>query len=578
MVIRPTPAIVSQWAARPLSRWVLLWLLLAYVLPGFWGRQPWRNGDLAAFGVMRELAQQPSQWLEPQLLGQVADTLGWLPYWLGALAIHALPFLSPDTAARVPFALLLTLTLASTWYAMHHLARLPGAQPVSFAFGGEAMPRDYARAMADAALLALLASLGLAMLAHQSTPQAAQLAFASLLFYSTVRTVSPLPRNRAMTVGLWAAASLGLSLSGAPWLNLVLGACSLLMVWQLRPRHGAGNPSNLQPVTLGLCAVATLGATALAWGIGWPGGVWPTLALGDWLLWSEWRSLGQRLLWFTWPAGFLALWALWRWKQPWRSIHLALPTSWSLVILGAAWAVNGRDGLLLLALPPLAVLAAWALPTLRRSVTAGIDWFALLFFSTAALLIWTLWLAMVTGVPAKPAANVAKLAPGFEATFSWGLFLPAAIATLAWVGVVVWRMGRHRPAIWKSLVLSASGITLNWLLLLTLWLPLLNHGMGMEPVARRLAQATPAGACLWVHGLNQDHVAGFQFHGGLTLVRFGQAPAAACHHLVTQPSALRTLTQVTDTTEWRLVANLPRLRENRDSFLLYERVSEAAAH
>jgi hypothetical protein len=576
MVIRPTPAIVSQWAARPLSRWVLLWLVLAYVLPGFWGRQPWRNGDLAAFGVMRELAQQPSQWLQPQLLGQAADTLGWLPYWLGALAIHALPFLSEDTAARVPFALLLVLTLACTWYAMHHLARLPGAQPVTFAFGGEAVPRDYARAMADAALLALMASLGLAMLSHQSTPVAAQLAFASLLFYTTARVASPLSRDTATTVGLWTVASLGLSLSGAPWLNLALGTCSVFILWRLQPAPGANRSPNLQPVALGLCTLATFSATALTWGIGWPGGLLPSMAWADWRLWSEWHSLGQLLLWFTWPAGLLALWSLWRWKQSWRSMHLALPATWSLLILAGTWAVNGGDRLLLLALPALAMLAAWALPTLRRSVTAGIDWFALLFFSSAALLIWTLWVAMVTGVPAKPAANIAKLAPGFEAHFSWELFIPAAAATLAWLGVVVWRMGRHRPAIWKSLVLSASGITLNWLLLLTLWLPLLNHGMGMEPVARRLAQATPSGACLWVHGLSQAQVAGFQFHGGLTLVRFGQAPDTACHHLVTQPSALRTLSQVTDTAEWRLTANLPRLRENRDGFLLYERSREAA--
>jgi hypothetical protein len=575
-VIRPTPAIVSQWAARPLSRWVLLLLGLAYVLPGFWGRQPWRNGDLAAFGAMRELAQHPSQWLQPQLLGQAADALGWLPYWLGAAAIRALPFLSEDTAARVPFAGLLVLTLLSTWYAMLHLARLPGAQPVSFAFGGEALPRDYARAMADAALLALVASLGLAMLAHQSTPQAAQLAFTALLLYASARMASPRSVNAWVTVGVWALASLGLSLSGAPWLNLALGTAALGLLWHLQPAPPAEQPPNLQAWALGGCALASVLATGLAVAIGWPGGLGPTLAWGDWLVWAEWRSLGKLLLWFTWPAGFLALWTLWRWKRQWRSVHLALPAAWVVLVLIAALAVNGGDRLLLLALPALAVLAAWALPTLRRSVTAGIDWFALLIFSGSALVIWVLWLAMVTGVPAKPAANVAKLAPGFEATFSWGLFLPAAAATLAWLGVVAWRMGRHRPAIWKSLVLSASGITLNWLLLLTLWLPLLNHGLGLEPVSRRLAQAVPAGQCLWVHGFNQDHIAGFQYHGGLTLHRYSTVPALSCNHLATPPGAVAGVPELQDPAQWRLAATLPRLRANRDTYLLFERVTPQA--
>jgi hypothetical protein len=59
---------------------------------------------------------------------------------------------------------LLIVTLGATWWGAY-LARTPGAQPVAFAFGGEAQLIDYARAMADAALLALVACLGLAQLA-----------------------------------------------------------------------------------------------------------------------------------------------------------------------------------------------------------------------------------------------------------------------------------------------------------------------------------------------------------------------------------------------------------------------------
>jgi hypothetical protein len=57
---------------------------------------------------------------------------------------------------------LLAITLIATWYAVYALARTPAAQPVTFAFGGEARPADYARAIADGGLLALLACLGLA--------------------------------------------------------------------------------------------------------------------------------------------------------------------------------------------------------------------------------------------------------------------------------------------------------------------------------------------------------------------------------------------------------------------------------
>ena len=54
-----------------------------------------------------------------------------------------------DLAARIPFGVMLGVAMLATWYATYYLARNPKAQPVAFAFGGEASPTDYARALAD---------------------------------------------------------------------------------------------------------------------------------------------------------------------------------------------------------------------------------------------------------------------------------------------------------------------------------------------------------------------------------------------------------------------------------------------
>ena len=43
---------------------------------------------------------------------------------------------------RIAFALLLWGTFSATWYAVYCLARTARAQPVAFAFGGEASPED----------------------------------------------------------------------------------------------------------------------------------------------------------------------------------------------------------------------------------------------------------------------------------------------------------------------------------------------------------------------------------------------------------------------------------------------------
>jgi 4-amino-4-deoxy-L-arabinose transferase-like glycosyltransferase len=88
-VNQPTPAIVAQSAVRRLPRWALLLLCLAYVIPGFVMRGPWRSNDMEAFGYMRELALGKTDWLAPKLSGLAPSMDGLLPYWLGALSCRA---------------------------------------------------------------------------------------------------------------------------------------------------------------------------------------------------------------------------------------------------------------------------------------------------------------------------------------------------------------------------------------------------------------------------------------------------------------------------------------------------------
>lgn len=564
----PTPAIVSQLAARRFPRWILLLLGLIYVLPGLLGRQPWSGPDLASFGVMLDMAQGSGDWLQPQVLGELAAVQAWLPYWLGAASIKLLPFLPADLAARLPYGLLLALALHWTWLATYHLARLPNAQPVAFAFGGEASPQDYARALADAALLALIASLGLAQLAHESTPDAAQLAFAALLLYACARLASPNAQWRGLSAAAWWLGAVGLALSGAPWIGLVLGMgwliWSLVMV-RSNPR-GVGNVW-----LLAFCASGTLLAALLAWQLELPRRF---EQLSDWAAWTDlahWRRFGRLLLWFSWPAGLLALLTVWRWRRRLGNTHLLLPLWFAAVGTASCWLLDASDRALLLALPALACLAAFALPTLSRSVTALVDWFALLFFSGCALLIWFYWLALQTGLPPKPAANVLRLLPGFKPELDWTLLLAALVGTLAWLGALAWRLGRYRPALWKGLVLSAGGSTLCWLLLMTLWLPALNYGMGQEPISRRIAALTPRSSCVLVHGLNASQITGLQYHGGLELERARRQQRSSCQLLVVEPKALDTLAQTVDLAQWRALRKVPRLRENRDGLLVYLR-------
>jgi hypothetical protein len=162
------------------------------------------------------------------------------------------------------------------------------------------------------------------------------------------------------------------------------------------------------------------------------------------------------------------LWTLWQWRSHLASRHIVVPLAVATTLLAVWVAMAGSDRALMLALPALAVLAAFALPTLKRSAAAAIDWFSVFFFTIAVTTGWVFYVAMQTGTPAKLAANVAKLSPGYANTFS-GLALALALAgTLAWLWLVRWRTGRHRHPLWKSLVLPAGGVSICWLLVMTL--------------------------------------------------------------------------------------------------------------
>ncbi|MBT9506547.1 hypothetical protein [Rhodoferax sp.] len=565
----PTPAIVAQGAVRRLPRAVLLMFCIAYVLPGFLGRMPWKGGDMAAFGYMVELARGATDWLSPRMMGLPADVDALLPYWLGAWAMQLAPgWMASDFAARIPFVLLLTLTLFATWYGTYYLARNPEAQPVAFAFGGEASPPDYARAMADGGLLAFIACLGLAQLSHETTPAQVQLCFAALTFYALAalpyRTLTPVV---AGVVGLS-----GLALSGAPTMAILFGAGSALIHLLDRSSEPQNNPGKVWGAT-GIALVTVLVAMLAL-----------SLNLWRWRIdlpeasWREWRSLGRLLLWFTWPAWPLALWTLWRWRRQLirgaaPSRHLALPLWFIGVAVGATLTTASADRSLLLALPALAALAAFALPTLGRSVAALIDWFTLIFFSGCAFIIWVVWIAMQTGVPRQPAANVARLVPGFEHSFSYTPFLIAISATLAWAWLVKWRVGRHRAAIWKSLVLPAGGAALCWLLLMTLWLPLLDFARSYAPLVQRAIKVVQKPACVQAHGLSRGQIAAFQFHGHLAIKP--ASTQARCPWLIVDKDASSTLRTTVDMTQWTLHSSLPRPSDRDEDILIYKRTQQA---
>jgi 4-amino-4-deoxy-L-arabinose transferase-like glycosyltransferase len=492
----PIPALVTSDAARQLPRVALLLLCAAYVLPGVFGRDPWKNADLTAFGQMLAMAEGRTSWLTPALGGVPTDASP-LPHWLGAAFIMVTsPWLDPSLAVRIPFALLLALTMAALWYACFALARTEAAQPLPFAFGGEAQSVDYARAIADASILALVATLGLLQLGHETTPELVQLAAVAVVQWALA--VAPYHRRRAR-VGIMLSLPI-LSCSGAPTIAAVLGLTGVAICAR----------STYDGVRrFGWWVAAATGlACATAWLLGqWAWRVTPPTNGVQLLLQA------RQWLWFLWPSWLLALWALWRWRQFLSRRHVAIPLSGLITALVAGVVMGSSDRALMLGLPGIAILAAFALPTLNRSTSSAIDWFSVFFFTLLAFAVWLIYVAMQTGVPAKPAANVLKLAPGFKPQFAWLPLLVAIAATIAWLWLVRWRTARHRAALWRSLVLPAGGVVLAWTLAMTLWLQPLDYARSYRAHIALLSKHIPPGVCIAAPDLPRALTAALEYYG-----------------------------------------------------------------
>ncbi len=491
------PVRLAAAATLALPRWALFALGLLYILPGLVGRDPWKD-DAASFGTMWTMAQGGfNDWLLPNIAGlpQVED--GPLLFWLGALCIKVLgPVLGDVIAARASNLLIFLMGALSVWSATFHLGRRADAQPQRLAFGGQPEPDDYGRTLADTALLIYLGSLGLLWHSHLLVPAALQVA---LLAYSLCRTVRyvdlPSWRNAAllgMGLGLLTltrdaipAAALTVSLlvctrflklpSGRSLAHLGFALlCALLVVavWVVPATLAA--PYGQSPVP------AWLAGQTLQFGPPTPASVTGFFRFGIWLFWPAWP---------------FALWAAYAWRRQSGLLHIVLPLTFviTLTLLWMCRPIADQSRLLML-LPPLAIMAAFGLPTMKRGAINAIDWFSVMVLTMLAGFVWLFWIAKLTGWPAQLAKNALKLVPGFKPELHAIAFIVAALATVGWIWLVHWRLSRQPSVLWRAVVLSSGGLILLWVLLMTLFLPDLNYGKSYASVARQIAQKLPANA------------------------------------------------------------------------------------
>ncbi|MCH8619731.1 glycosyltransferase [Undibacterium sp. TS12] len=569
------PVRLPAAATVALPRWGIIALCLLYILPGLIGRDPWKGDDAAGFGIMWTMAHGSlNDWLWPHIVGLPMPEEGPLAFWLGAICIKLFSWLVGEPmAARLSTGFFFLLGSLSVWYATYLLGRRAEAQPLKLAFGGQPEARDFGRTLADGALLIYLGCLGLLLRSHETSAEALQISLIACCLYQCVRLLDETSKRAAIKIGI----VLGLLVLTRGWVVPAGLWISLLAACAYRRQN---TPLQyLTSITLPIAAsIAAAWLFAISMLHPYDSSPYPA-----WMLWNyrqfnvpNYDSISYLFrygIWFSWPAWPFAAWAIYAWRKQERALHISLPVSF-LICFGVLALLNhqSEEAILLPFLPPLAILAAFGLPTMKRSAINAVDWFSVIVFTGTAGFIWIVWLGNAIGWPARLAHRMTDLAPGYQPSFNLFVFVIALAASIAWFRLVYWRISRQPAVLWRAVVLSSGGVILCWLLLLSLGLTWIDQKITYAPLAKELARAVPANSgCIQAH-VGPSQRAMFAYFGQVSFAGFSDHD---CKLLLVQNSKKSQHELVMPAEykveQWTALWSGHRAADNDELFTLYQR-------
>jgi 4-amino-4-deoxy-L-arabinose transferase-like glycosyltransferase len=423
-------------------------------------------------------------------------------------------------------------------------------------------------------VLIYLGCLGLLLHSHETLAATLQGSLLAYFLYRAVRYVELASVRNAALVGL-ALGALVLTRGPFPAVVLLaaLFACTRMLELPVATtvRH------------LAIAAVVA-GAIALVWivpatlvrpyGLS-PVPEWLAANVGQFSFptWTSVKAFFRVGIWFFWPAWPFAIWAVYAWRRQHRLLHIVMPLNFvvALALLVVCDPALENSDLLKL-LPPLSLMAAFGLPTMKRGAINAIDWFSVMVLTMLGAMIWMFWIAKLTGWPAQLARNALKLVPGFKPEFGLVAFIVAAAISIGWIVLVHWRISRRPRVLWRAVVLSSGGLILLWVLLMTLFLPDLNYSKSYASVGQQIAARLPAGATCIDTNVGPAQRASFAYFGHLPFVG---VEGGKCDYLLLQDSVKlrddKELAASYRLREWTLLWEGRRPSDRNERFRLYRR-------
>jgi 4-amino-4-deoxy-L-arabinose transferase-like glycosyltransferase len=496
----------------------LLWvvaLCLLWTLLGLVGHDPWKPDEAYGFGLVYSFLQG-GNWIVPMLAGE--------------------PFVE-----NPPFYYLSAAALAKAleaWLPLHDGARLASGfyMAVTLVFTGLTGRALWGKGYGRITALLMIACLGLVARTHQLIADTALLAGLSLAIYGLA--FSP---RRAVLAGALIGTGTGLGFMAKGLLAPAIMASGLILL-------------PIITITLRNRTYLASALLALLFAAPWLS-VWPALLYQhEPLLFWEWLAQNRlavlfgipvteqisepwfflkNIVWFAWPALPLAAWTLWarHIRAEWRHIEIALPLSLFLVTLVLLSLFSeGRDVEALPLLPPLAILAAPAIASLRRGAANALDWFGIMTFGAIAFLLWLGWFSTLTGYPPPLAKWFEHKLPGYVMPVNEISLFIALVISAAWAYLT---LKMQRGAL-RGVVNAAMGITLVWGLLATIWLPWLNEGKSYRSMIAELQSTLPADYdCMASRNLGEPQRAMLHYFANIQTLREELSPND-CRFLIAQ--------------------------------------------
>ena len=524
---------------------LLALLCFIWLATGLIGHDPWKPDEAYSFGIVYHILQS-GDWLVPTLAGETF--LDKPPLFYMSAAVFAKlfsPLLSLHDAAR----------LATGFYV-----------GISLMFIGFAGRELFGKDRGWTSTIILIGCLGMLVNAHLMSTDLGLLAGCAIMLYG----YALVPRHPVLA-GLLMGSGMGIGFMSKGFISPIffVSISSLLFFfrpWRTREYYVA-------------LFVATM--AALPWL-----SIWPTLLyqrspalfmewawqqnIGNWLNYAQQPNHGDTLHyvkllpWFAWPALPIAAWGIWETRKrimKQREGQLLL-VSLFVMLLTLSLVPNIQDIFALPMLLPIALLSTMTLPSLRRGASNALDRFGIITFGFIAILLWWSWSGLITGQSTKVSRLLKSYQTEFTPAFDLTSFLIALVVTVTWI-LLVWRVGRSMR---RSVTNWAAGVTLLWVLVMTLWLPWLDFNKSYRTMVTSLSSALPENhGCIASRYLGDAQKAMLHYFGNILTKPGGEF---SCDLLLTQGNLSRS-----DQIEggWKTVWSGGRRGQKTDRYYLYQR-------